>query len=609
MRRIVLLGASIVCFIAATDTSFSAPTELMKCLEGKEPAARVDACNRVVQSRPARATVVRARTARGLVYLGLGKPDEALADFNEVIRLSPKVAAHYDNRQAAHRAKGNLAAALEDANRAVELAPTRAFVHHSRGVVHSAMDAFSEALRDFDKSIEIDPKPAFRYHDRGKVRAALGRFEEAIADFDRASEINPKFHSALLERAKAKAQLGLAEAALADVTEYLTHNPEDTTARLLVAEFERSSAGAQNTAQVPLATDESIPTQTRKALVIGIAAYESVPKLPNPINDATDIAAKLRTLGFSVREALDLSYDQFRIVLRDFSQDVTDADLGVVFFAGHGIEIGGQNYLIPVDARLRADRDVPFEAIPLDLVISSVEHGKGARLVLLDACRDNPFRARMTLANTSRSVSRGLSRVDPTGGVLVGFAAKEGTTARDGDGRNSPYSTALLEYLDRPGLELRLLLGKVRDRVLDITGRMQEPFVYGALGGDEVYLASPHILEGRDASTAKSIPVAAGRSELDLAVAKLRSEMPYEAARRVLVESGWQPVRFPWQTMEERCGSREVCQKYAEAEACSGTGMGYCRFEYGDANGRKLSLVTIGEELESLVLENWWITE
>jgi hypothetical protein len=233
------------------------------------------------------------------------------------------------------------------------------------------------------------------------------------------------------------------------------------------------------------------PAEKRVALVIGNSTYERVGHLPNPSNDAADIAAALRRIGFKVRKEIDLDSAGLRRALRDFGDEASGADMAAIFFAGHGIEIDKQNYLIPTDARLKTDKDLPLEAIPLDHFVSAVDGAKGLRLVLVDACRNNPFQASMKMTSAKRSIGRGLARVDPSGGVLVGFAAKEGTVADDGNGRNSPYTAALLANLEKPGLEIRFLFGRVHDSVMDATAQAQEPFMYGALGGDPIYLVPP----------------------------------------------------------------------------------------------------------------------
>jgi uncharacterized caspase-like protein len=242
------------------------------------------------------------------------------------------------------------------------------------------------------------------------------------------------------------------------------------------------------------AADSSLAaTDKRVALIIGNSAYKNVTKLPNPSSDAAAIAALLKKSGFDVVESRqDLSINDMRRAVRDFSDKTRDADIAVVFYAGHGIEVDGSNYLVPVDAQLERDIDVEDEAMPLDRLIKVMEPVRRLRLVILDACRDNPFQKTMKRTMSSRSIGRGLGKVEvATSDTLIAFAAKAGSTASDGDGRNSPFTTALLDNIAVPGLDLRIAFGRVRDEVLRITGSKQEPFVYGSLGGTNVSLVAP----------------------------------------------------------------------------------------------------------------------
>ena len=228
----------------------------------------------------------------------------------------------------------------------------------------------------------------------------------------------------------------------------------------------------------------------RVALVIGNASYAHAPALANPLNDAADVGAALRRLGFEVTRLRNTSYATLRRGLQEFTRAASASEVAVVFYAGHGIEVDQSNFLVPVDARLESDQDVEFEAVPLDLVLRSMERASGLRLVILDACRDNPFAASMRRAGMTRSIGRGLARVEPLGETLVAYAAKGGTVAADGKGRNSPYTQALLRHLEEPGLEISLMFRKVRDAVVTATGRRQVPFTYGSLSSREVYLAA-----------------------------------------------------------------------------------------------------------------------
>ncbi|WP_262049263.1 caspase domain-containing protein [Bradyrhizobium sp. Bra78] len=228
----------------------------------------------------------------------------------------------------------------------------------------------------------------------------------------------------------------------------------------------------------------------RVALVIANSAYQHAPSLANPVNDGTVMARTLKEAGFDIVDSRhDLSALETRRVLREFADATRDADIAVVYYAGHGIEVEGSNYLIPVDAKLERDTDVFDEALSLDRVLVAVEPAKQLRLVILDACRDNPFGKTMKRTIASRGIGRGLAQVEPTSSnTLIAYSAKAGFTAQDGDGANSPFTVALSKHLTTPGLDVRRAFGFVRDDVLKSTGNKQEPFVYGSLGGDDVPL-------------------------------------------------------------------------------------------------------------------------
>ena len=229
----------------------------------------------------------------------------------------------------------------------------------------------------------------------------------------------------------------------------------------------------------------------RVALVIGNAAYAHASTLANPLNDAADVGAALGRLGFAVTRIENADQAALRRGLQEFALAASASQVAVVYYAGHGIEVDQRNYLVPVDARLASDQDVEFETVPMELVSRAVARASGLRLVILDACRENPFAVSMQRSGATRSIGRGLARVEPSGETLVAFAAKGGTVALDGSGRNSPYSEAMLRFLEEPGLEVGLMFRKVRDAVVATTGGRQEPFVYGSLSSRGVYLSAP----------------------------------------------------------------------------------------------------------------------
>ena len=230
--------------------------------------------------------------------------------------------------------------------------------------------------------------------------------------------------------------------------------------------------------------------EKRVALVLGNSAYQNVPPLANPVNDAALMANTLKRAGFDVVDSRqNLSALETRRVLRDFADKATNADIAVIYYAGHGIEVDGNNYLIPVDARLERDNDVYDEAFSLDRVLVAVESAKKLRLVILDACRDNPFAQTMKKTIATRAIGRGLAKIEPdTPNTLIAYSAKAGSTAQDGDGSNSPFTMALASHLTTPGLDVRRALGFVRDDVRKATSNRQDPYVYGSLGGEDVPL-------------------------------------------------------------------------------------------------------------------------
>lgn len=230
--------------------------------------------------------------------------------------------------------------------------------------------------------------------------------------------------------------------------------------------------------------------EKRVALVIGISDYRQAPRLFNPARDAEAMTALFRKSGFDVVQSRrDLGIADLRRAIREFSETSRDADISVVYYAGHGIEVDGVNYLVPADAKLASDFDVEDETISLERVLKALDPARRLKLVILDACRDNPFTRTMKRTVASRAIGRGLAKIEPTmSDTLVAYAAKAGAVAADGDGQNSPFAIALLKHITEPGLDLRIAFGRVRDDVLKSTGNRQEPFVYGSLGGNTMAL-------------------------------------------------------------------------------------------------------------------------
>ena len=243
----------------------------------------------------------------------------------------------------------------------------------------------------------------------------------------------------------------------------------------------------------------------RVALIFGNGDYTNAPSLPNPVNDAADVAAAFTRLGFSVQLIRNGSFDVMRRALLNFAQQAQSADIAVVYFAGHGMEIRDENWLIPVDAELRMDFSAGQEAISLGGVVPIAARARKLGLIILDACRDNPFSKQMQMSQPGRALaSRGFVPVEPPNSVLVAFAAKHGTTADDGAGRNSPFTAALLHNLETPGLEINYLFRNIHDEVYAATQQRQEPYVYGTLSREPLYLKPATAPQAREETRGSS---------------------------------------------------------------------------------------------------------
>ena len=282
----------------------------------------------------------------------------------------------------------------------------------------------------------------------------------------------------------------------------------------------------------------------RVALVIGNSAYRNVPELANPANDAGDIAAAFRRLGFAVTLMTNATFDEMRRGLIAFGRDAAAADMAALYFAGHGMEISGENWLIPIDAELTRDTDAENEAISLRSVMLQVSNTTSLGLVMLDACRNNPFAAKMRRSLALREAGRGgLGRIEPVGNVLVAYAARDGTTALDGDGRNSPFAAALLHNIETPGVEVTFMFRNVRDDVMEATGNEQQPFVYGSLSRKAIYLAGqPSAADQDGARQAYAAPAAP-------ALAPLAIDGALVGTWEIMVPGSRGSSRWIWQIM------------------------------------------------------------
>ena len=243
--------------------------------------------------------------------------------------------------------------------------------------------------------------------------------------------------------------------------------------------------------------ESTVPTQAasgqrRVALVIGNSAYVNTPRLENPKNDATDLAATLQQLGFEVIQGHDLDKARMDRTIRSFAETIAGAQMALFFYAGHGLQVNGQNYLVPVDAKLSTASALDFEMIRLDLIQRTMERESATNIIMLDACRDNPLARNLarSLGTRSSSIGRGLAAVESGEGTLISFSTQPGNVALDGTGRNSPYAGALLKRMTVAGEDLPSILINVRNDVIAETNRRQVPWEHSALTA-KIYFSPP----------------------------------------------------------------------------------------------------------------------
>ena len=455
-------------------------------------------------------------TWRGLAYERKGDDDHALADYNLVLQARPQAALARNFRGTLHFRKGALQSALDDFNGALKVAPNLYIAHVNRGRVLTINKDYDGALSDFAEAERIDPGALQARSSRCLAYTDMGKFDSAIADCNSVIEKMPKNQFVLVSRAEAYLAKGDLDTALKEFNFVLGLNPNNVRAHTGRGQvFERKHnleqaradyrsasfaltpydiyevAQAREKARERLAAltpqaPAGATTTRRVALVIGNGAYQNVHPLANPPRDARLVADALRAVGFQeVTLANDLTRDKFFDTLHAFALAAEKADWAVVYYAGHGLEIGGVNYMVPVDAKLAVDKDAETEAVALEQVIAAVGAARKLHLVMLDACRDNPFAPAMQRTIALKLVDKGLSNIEPGAGFMVVYAAKHGETAQDGKGIDSPFAIAVARDVKEPHIEVRKLFDIVRDDVWNSTKHEQQPFIYGSPPGRE----------------------------------------------------------------------------------------------------------------------------
>jgi hypothetical protein len=485
--KVIQPAAVILAFVLAVPSSGEARDIYKECNGGNDIAAIVSACSAVLQrgGRESASNRKQAFFYRGYAYQRTNRVDQGLADYRASLAIDPGFFPPKNNLAAGLTSRGSEAynrkdygQALTDFAEALKLKPDDAQSLNNLAAIHYKEGNFDQAIRLCTSALQNDPKSITAYDICGRSYLGKGDLKNAVIALTKVQALDPGHKDAddpqSPQEALDQAKRMVAEAAPAVVASRPATEP------------------AVAAPAVASAAEPSSPAENRVALVIGNGHYANVGALPNPRQDAALVAEALKKSGFtSVTLLDDLGRDAFVSAIKAFQDQADKADWAAIYYAGHGVEMDGTNYLIPVDAKLKNDRDVPDETIALDRVMSAISGAHKLRLVVLDACRNNPFASQMKLSGARRSIARGLSRVEPVGATLVVYAAKEGTTAQDGDGADSPFAVSFARRLEQPGVEINMALRFVRQDVLDQTGNQQEPFVYGSLPPTNFYFVPP----------------------------------------------------------------------------------------------------------------------
>ena len=484
---------------------------------------------------------VAAYNLRGSAYYDKGENDIAISDFNDALRIGPPSGIVFHNRGNAWRSKGEYAKAIADYDQSIKLGPPSAFSWQNRGISKRALGDLDGALADINEAIRLDPTLPQPLTSRAVIWRAKGDLDRAIADTTEAIRlakakapvnimtppgsvlISAYTHRALAYEAKgdfdrarrdyaaalegkasdagSKANQATAKVRLSLLSETIPPAPRTATAAPTPpasAAAPAKPAGAASPPPPPAAEQrQRAETSRRVALVIGNGAYARVRPLPNPTNDARAMAKSLRDIGFVVTEGTDLDRAAMQATIRDFLRDAARSQVAVVYYAGHGVQIDGRNYLVPVDIQFQAGNGMTDAMMDMDTIMAGLDDQVRTNILILDACRNNPMAPKLASAGPARDIEAGSGLAAPAtlsagstlgAGTLIAFATAPGQVALDGEGANSPFSAALTRHIGTPGLEVQQMLTRVRAEVVAATKGKQVPWSNSSLLG-EVYLA------------------------------------------------------------------------------------------------------------------------
>ncbi len=460
---------------------------------------------------------VRTHYGRGLAFAGKGDDDSAIAAYKMAIGLDPKRAIGSNELGAAYIRKGDLDSAIAAFDKAINVNAGNAEAYGNRGLAYLKRGDHEHSIADLDKAISLDPKNPSTYYHRGFAYDNKGDHGRAIADYDSAISLDPKYGLAYYNRGEAYGKKGQVDRALADLRQAIANMPstdsEAGKARNRIAEIEQKLAdAAMAAAKAELAKKQAMvkvipvpaappPARKRVALVVGNSAYENAEALSMPGNDARAMSQLLSDMDFDVISGIDLNKAEFEAKVAEFAAAAKRVDLSLFFYAGHGLQVAGHNYLVPVDAKVKDATAVSSELVSVEAIISHMGGDNRTGILLLDACRNNPFvRSLAQSLGTARAgsfsdslaaifgwapaapIGQGLAAMAPERkGLVIAHADAPGDVSADGEGPNSPFTAALLERLPAEDVRLELALEQVRVDVMEATNNAQSPWTYSGL--------------------------------------------------------------------------------------------------------------------------------
>jgi len=457
--------------------------------------------DRALQLNP---RLIPAHVGRASSHFATGDLDAAVADYQAAIDLNPKAAVLYVERGNVWRRKGDTVRAIADYSDALRIAPALLGAHVARGIALEAAGDRNGARADYQAAIAAEARGEPGARAQATARARLAMLDSA----ERSAVSAPPSVTAVpaapaAQPGAAVTPSGAAAPGLAIPPSAIIPPKAETTSAFATPPappVRQSAAAPANVVTAPaIPRVETTPpvgaASARLALVIGNGAYVNASALANPPNDAAVVAKALREVGFEVLEGSNLDRAGMERLVREFLRKAPGARVTLLYYAGHGMQVDGKNYLIPIDAKLAAPSDLPFETLDLDKVLAGLDDEARANIVVLDACRDNPLArsfASKLAATRSAAVPAGLAAYATVGtGTLIAFATAPGQTALDGSGGNSPFTTAFVKHVRTPGIEVNQMLTRVRIEVAAATKNRQVPWANSSLMG-EIYLAGDH---------------------------------------------------------------------------------------------------------------------